>query len=243
MSVRRVLIIDGDERQRKKLNKLISDTQKNVVIYEASNAKDAFVCAMDNTIDVFILDIVLNKKKRGDLSGIDFLKYIRNYNKYFFTPIIIVSGVEDPGNCILHTFHCFDYIEYPYDSKMVTGIISEALRYKTCEAEECTLYIKQNRITYPIRCEDIVYINAENRKKKIHMIDGRQYDILYYSMEDLLKKADYYKLIQCSRDSVVNLEYIKSIDYVSKYIVLTTNDILDIGVTYIKKIKMLISGK
>ena len=243
MSVRRVLIIDGDERHRKGLKKLIKDIQQNVVIYEASDAKNAFMCAMENTIDVFIFDIVLNKKKRGDLSGIDFLKYIRNYNKYFFTPIIIISGVEDPDNCMMHTFHCFDYIEYPYDTKRVTEVISEAIRYKTCETEQCTLYIKQNRIIYPIRCGDILYINAENRKKRIHMVDGRQFDILYYSMDALLKKADCCNLVQCSRDIIVNIEYIKSVDYVSKYIVLTTNDILDIGVTYVKKIKMLIPGK
>lgn len=223
-----------------KLADLVYEVEPEAVIWKAADSASAYKCAMEHTIDVFLVDIVLDSKQRGDVSGAIFVKNIKNYGKYYFTPIIIITYVEDISNYFFHELHCFDYIERPYDSLRLKQVIKKALRYTTLDNECKQLYLRQNRIFYHINCEDILYAQVVNRAIYIYMADGEYFKSMYRSMARLLDDSDCPHLMQCSRSTVVNIKCIESIDITNRYISLTNGDVIDIGITYVSRIREII---
>ena len=73
----------------------------DINIQRATNSADAYKRTMEMTIDVFVVDIVLDTSILGDVSGIKFIERIRTIDKYKFTPIIITTSLEDPK---LHSY-------------------------------------------------------------------------------------------------------------------------------------------
>lgn len=124
---KRVLIVNEDCHFRDELAKMVHEVKPDSIVWEASDSADAYQCAMEHTIDVFIVDVVLDTGQRGDVSGLIFIKNIRNYNKYYFTPVIVITYAEDSTNYLYHEMHCFDYIERPYDSARVRSALKSAL--------------------------------------------------------------------------------------------------------------------
>ena len=46
-----------------------------------------------------LLDIILDPRTSGDASGMKFADHIREVERYHFTPIIFITGLEDPSLC------------------------------------------------------------------------------------------------------------------------------------------------
>lgn len=93
---------------------------------------------------------------------------------------------------------------------------------------------------YPIKCEKIIYAQADNRAISIYLLDDKSYTLRYRSMTRLLEEADCRYLLRCSRSTAVNINYIKSIDITSRYITMITGDMIDIGITYVDRVKKLV---
>lgn len=240
---KRVLIVEDDQTCRKRLANLIREVDGNALIWEACDSAGAYKCALEHTIDVFIVGIILEPRLRTDMSGLDFIRNIRKFNKYLFTPVIIITSVEDPTNYAFRELHCFDYIEKPYNPEHVRDTLRKALRYTTGDCESKMLYLRNRRVLYPIKCENIVYIQIISRTMYIYMLDGRHYTSLYRTCGQLLEEMDCIYLFQCARGTIVNINHIKSVDITSRYITLVTGDMVDIGITFIHKVKKIIADE
>lgn len=92
----KVLIIEDNKAHMDALCKIIRDLQRDVQVFCAYNAGEAFQKALEHHIHLFMIDIVLNTQKQGDVSGLSFAKEIRGISKYKFTPLIFITSLEDP---------------------------------------------------------------------------------------------------------------------------------------------------
>ena len=73
---KKILIVEDSEYYMN----LVTDSLiniENTILYKAVNISEAYRIAMEKNIDVFIVDVVLDTKVLGDVSGIVFVDRIR----------------------------------------------------------------------------------------------------------------------------------------------------------------------
>ena len=73
--------------------KSIVETCAHVEILTADNAASAYKIALDLTIDLFLVDIVLEPDIMRDSSGLKFVADMRQISKYGFTPVIFITSL------------------------------------------------------------------------------------------------------------------------------------------------------
>ncbi len=228
--IQKILIIEDNKIHMDTLKKIIEDLSGDLQIYCASNVKDAYQIALEEHIHLFIVDIILNVKKPGDISGLNFAREIREISKYKFTPLVFITSLEDPKLYSYSRLHCFSYIEKPFSVSRVCDTVSNALEFPLNENTQKCIYFRKDRIVYSVCIKDIVYIEISRRKIIIHCIHD-DLEIPYITCEEILRELDSNSFIQCSRYCIVNRKYIEQIDYTNRYIKLKNiENPIEIGV-------------
>lgn len=223
--------------QREGMRQLVAETSLEVEIFTAGNLQEAYSILLENIIDVFIVDIVLDRNQKGDISGVRMVNVIRDIPHYMFTPVIFVTSLEDPQMFAYSNLHCFSYLEKPYNKEDAKAIITTALRYSTPKKEMDVLCLRREGIIYPFKVADIIYIESTNRNVTIHKNDGTVEKMPYMTCKNILQEARNSALLQCSRGVLVNRNYIKLLDKTNRFIVLKDcADTLDIGRSYLKDV-------
>lgn len=238
-----VMIIEDNPDILKSLSKLVESIQSDIVVKKFSSMSGVYDTALDSTIDLFLIDIILRTDIPGDTSGMQFAATIRNVLKYEFTPIIFITSLEDPKFYAYSQLHSFGYIEKPFDVEKTKDIIQKALRFPIQSQEEHMLYFRKDRILFPICCSDILYIESINHKMYFHKSDGNVMMIPYKTCKQIISESKDDNLLQCSRNVIINRRYVEFIDFVNKYIKIQgVDNLIDIGVTYQKRIQNYFAG-
>lgn len=234
-----VLIIEDNLNSVDMLKKIIASIDPSVEVLVAASSDAAYRYAMEKDIDVFIIDIVLDTKVMGDTSGLKFAKCIREMPKYLFTPFIFTTSLEDPQMYAFRKLHCYGYLEKPIDVEQARELIRNALRYENNKPLSETIYFKKDKVIYPVNVNDIIYTKNENHEMTVYHRNGTRLRIPYKTCSQLLKEVRTGSLFQCSRNTLVNRQYIESIDLVNRYITLTdpNHTKLDIGISFVKKME------
>ena len=94
--------------------------QTNVLAFD--RVKDAYECLMEKEIDLFVVDIILDKSVQGDSSGLRFVDNVRRVTRYAFTPVIFVTSLEDSRLYTYEKLHCYSFVENPYADGTMFGI-------------------------------------------------------------------------------------------------------------------------
>lgn len=230
-----ILIIEDTEVSRNVLKKIITECEKSVRIYNADNVAEAYRLANEVSIDLFLVDIILEPDKPRKMGGIEFVSHIRDTKQYAYTPVIFITSLEDPKLHAYSELHCYGYIEKPFDDRKVKELVTKALGMPTMEQRKEFVYFKKNGIVFAVRLAEIVYIDTSWKKVHIHCVDD-ELIVPYMSIDSLLEKLGSRKFIRCSRSVVVNRDYIKTVDPASRYITFRKiNDVVDIGSTLKKQ--------
>ncbi len=231
------LIIEDNYVQREFMKRLVQELSEEVLVYDVDNLQEAYQILLENTIDLFIIDIVLDRNKKNDISGVKLANVVRDIPYYAFTPIIFVTSLIDPKLFAYSNLHCFCYLEKPFSQEEARSVIRDAMEYSTPKKELSTFCLRKGGILFPIQVDDIVYIESFNRSILIYRKDGKTDKMPYMTCRQILQEAGNSSLLQCNRSVIVNKNYIWSVDRVNRYIVLRDcGKQVDIGVTYLKKV-------
>lgn len=84
--IKNVLIVEDNKAALTTLYKTVEELDIETKIFTASDSKEAYQKAIQYTIDVFIVDIILDTTINADVSGIEFSERIRRIEKYEFAP-------------------------------------------------------------------------------------------------------------------------------------------------------------
>lgn len=232
-----VLILEDNLETQKILQKIVLSVSPRENIFLADKTAEAYKVAIETSIDVFMVDIILDMNKKGDTSGIKFAEKIRSMEKYQFTPLIFITSLEDPELYAYRDLHSFGYIEKPFSYKAVAELVEQALHYHTKKEDRATLFFRKDGILYPAKCSEICYMELVNKKMCINMESGDVLEIPYKSFKDILVEANYSKFLQCSRNSVVNIDYIENIDKTNRFISIKhSHKKIEIGLTFAKRV-------
>lgn len=215
--IRNVLIIEDKKSHMEALCKIVSDLNRNLKIYTAVDAEEAYQIAMEHHIHLFLVDIILHPEKPGDVMGLKFAREIRDVRKYMFTPLIFITSLEDPKLYSYSQLHCFGYIEKPFSEEQVRKLISKALEFPVEDDEERFVYFRKDGIVYSKCIKEIIYIENSRRKVVIHC-EKDVLEIPYKTCDEILEELDSALFIQCSRYTILNKKYIEEIDYTNRYV-------------------------
>lgn len=215
--MKKVLILEDKKESISSLVKMIQDMGKEIEIYEANETGKAYQIALERNIDVFLLDIILEPQKPGDMSGMVFADRIRQIEKYKFTPIIFLTALGDPELHAYKELHCYGYLTKPYHAEKLTRLLEDALTFEQPKEENKNIYFKKDGIFFAKKMQDIVYIKSSAGKMFIKTIKD-ELEISYKSNSQIIKELDSEDFIKCNRSVIVNKAYIDSIDSTNRYI-------------------------
>jgi DNA-binding LytR/AlgR family response regulator len=215
----KVAVCDDENKQRETIvhivNKALELTNEHYKIVPFTNGEQLMFSALD--FDIYFLDIQMNK-----LTGIDVAKKIRLVNEKSI--IIFITGYKD------YVFDAFDvsafhYILKPIDEEKLKNILYRAL----LQLEKKDKFIVAKTISHSTKIflKDIMYLESEQRKLKVHTI----YDIIeyYHKLSDIEQELRECHFFRCHKSYIVNLSYVQSFDntfitlknsekiYISKY--------------------------
>lgn len=234
---KRCLIIEDDLSQRKLIKKLIRETSVHTKIYDVDNVLSAYKALLENVIDLFIVDIVLDTGKKGDISGVKLVNIIRSMPQYRFTPVIFVTSLEDPKMFAYRKLHCFSYLEKPFSYGEAKEIFKSALGYTSPRMENEVLCLRKDGVLYPFKIDQIAYIESVNRCLTIHKRNGESEQMPYMTCKRVLEEANNASLFQCMRGVIVNRDCIKAVDRTNCVLELKgSKKHLDIGATYARQV-------
>ena len=154
--MKRILILEDKKESISSLVNMIQNMGKEIQIYDTSEIGKAYQIAMERNIDVFLLDIILDPQKPGDMSGMIFADRIRQIEKYKFTPVIFLTGLEDPELHAYKELHCYGYLAKPYDPEKLTWLLEDAMDFSHPREDNRNIYLK--------KMQDIVYIKSSAGK-------------------------------------------------------------------------------
>lgn len=232
-----VLIVEDSKSQLEMIKKLVLEVDERTIVYAVRDVRTAYTTLLEKTIDVFIIDIILNIKKSGDTSGIRLVERIRTIPKYMFTPVIFVTSLEDTTNYAYTDLNCLSYIEKPFSPESVKRVVEKALNFSTEKEKEQSYCFRKDGILYPVKVKDIIYMESSNHEICIHMKKDNTLTIPYKTCKQLLSEIDAPCLIQCSRNVIINKDYVHNVDIQNRYVTFNdTNDKVLIGITFKKKV-------
>ena len=224
--MKRILILEDKKESSSSLVNMIQNMGKEIQIYDTSEIGKAYQIAMERNIDVFLLDIILDPQKPGDMSGMIFADRIRQIEKYKFTPVIFLTGLEDPELHAYKELHCYGYLAKPYDPEKLTWLLEDAMDFSHPREDNRNIYLK--------KMQDIVYIKSSAGKMLVKTTKD-ELEISYKSNSQIIKELDSEDFIRCSRSVIVNSSFIDSIDSTNRYVQLkNAYGTLEIG-TIMKK--------
>lgn len=236
--MKKILILEDNLAAQRHLASIVGEIDGEKEVYAFDNTKDAYQCAMEKTVDLFLIDIILDTSRPGDVSGLKYAENIREVASYRFTPIIFITSLEDSKWYTYEKLHCYSFIEKPFDEEKVKQAVEQCLKFPTGGRENKTLFFRKEGIILAAEREDITY--AESREHIMH-IHTRQEDVLkipYLTLKKFLEEVDHADFIQCSRNTVVNRAYIQNVDIPNRTIRLKGGfGMVEIGVMFRKQMK------
>lgn len=232
---KKILILEDNNKNAAMIRQLIQECDKNTKVYIEKDLDRAYALVMQNTIQLFIIDIILDTAQPGDASGIRFVESVRDISRYKYTPVIFITGVQDPEIYAYRELHCYGYIEKPFAVDEVRKLLKDALDYKATGRRDYMLHFRKDGVLYPIACCDIVYARSTNHQISFYMANETEFTVNHKTCKQVLDEAEYDEFIQCNRGTIVNRRYIKNIDVTNGLITLDKNIRIDIGIRYKKK--------
>lgn len=230
-----VLIIEDNAASMEMLAKITNEVDPEIVVHRAVNQNEAYACAMRISIDLFLIDIMLDPKNPGDVSGMRFANRIRMVERYKYVPMIFITALEDARLYAYSDLHCYYYLEKPYDAKKAREVITEALEVPQKKNLPHDVFFRKDGILFKKNITEVVYIENVRSGQTVCFTDGKL-KLQYKPTKVILEELDSERFVQCSRYAIVNSDFIDAIDMVNRYILLKGNfGRIEIGITFKKK--------
>ncbi|MDE7268296.1 MAG: LytTR family DNA-binding domain-containing protein [Lachnospiraceae bacterium] len=236
--MKKILVLEDNHGILDQLTDIVREIDIKNTVYPFDNVKDAYQCAMEKVINLFIIDIILDTSSPGDSSGLGFVENIRKISHYGLVPVIFVTSLEDARLYTYENLHCYSFIEKPFDENRLKQMIEQCLYFSASKNVIKTLYFRKDGIILAVEREDIVYVESINHILHIHTRQKDTMTIPYITLKRILEDIDSNDFIQCSRSAIVNKKFISNIDIPNRIIQLKKDyGSVEIGISFKKTIR------
>lgn len=175
-------------------------------VYGYDNLESAFRCMEQHEILLFIVDIRLTEDEH-DRSGYEFVEKLRKSSKYRFTPVIFVTGLEEPRADAYKELHCMGYLQKPFDMEQISRMITMCLEFPKQDKPK-KICIRQEGVYLFVEQEQIVYLRTSRKQLQILFRNGELQTYDYVPLRDILAQITSEKMILCGKGIAVNRKWI-----------------------------------
>lgn len=236
--MKKVLVLEDNQAILERLTDIVQGIDIKNVVYSFDNVKDAYQCAIEKAINLFVVDIILDTGSPGDSSGLSFVDNLRKISHYGLVPVIFVTSLEDAKLYTYENLHCYSFIEKPFDENKLKQLIEQCLYFSTSKNMTKTLYFRKDGIILAVERDDIVYVESIHHTLHIHTRQKDTMTIPYITLKRILDDIDSSDFIQCSRSTIVNRKFISNIDVPNRMIQLkNSHGSVEIGISFKKAMK------
>lgn len=235
--MKNIMILGVDEIETENLRRMILEIEEESKIYLIHEKAKAYEIALERNIDLFLVDVAAGEKGTIEVPGMVFVSALRELQQYHFTPVIFLSSLEEVKMYAYSVLNCYGYVERPYNAKKLGGIVKKALTFPGKERKTEYVFFRNKGIFHYFRKKEIIYIENIQRKVCIHTTD-RDVELSYITCQNILEYLNSEQFLQCSKNTIVNIEYIKNIDYTNRYLEIGDKNIkIEIGSVIIKQFR------
>lgn len=236
--MRKILVLEDNLAALEHLAGIIREVDMKNTVYCFADIKSAYQCAMEKTIDLFLIDIILDTNRPGDVSGLKFSENIREVERYRFVPVIFITALEDSRLYTYEKLHCYSFIEKPFDEEKVKRSVEQCLKFPETGKGNKTLFFRKEGIILAVEREDITYAQSSGHIMHIYTRQGDILKVPYITLKKLLEETDSPDFIQCSRNTIINKKYVQNVDIPNRMIHLKDDSgMVEIGVMFRKHMK------
>lgn len=230
----KIMIVEDEINIALGIKKLIESMDDNLSITITGFSSEALKLLKIESFDLFLIDIELL-----DYSGIELAREIRDVTKYKMTPIVFITAIPTKELTAFKEIHCYDYIIKPFTKKEITDVIGDLLNFGIKKEEYITFQLKD--FIYRLKEEDIIYLEAINRKIKVVTVN-EEIQLSNYTLQNILTELND-NFIRCHKGYIINTKYIHNIDNTNKLIKLKYTDVLiPIGRKYREDLRSITNG-
>lgn len=240
--MKKVIIIDDESSGRKLIKEYLSDFPNLILVGEANNGVDAIKVINKFKPDLIFLDIQM-----PGMTGFEVLPHLEEI------PQIIFSTAYDQYALKAFEVHAVDYLLKPYTKERfskavqrvnennnaltVTPLAENVIMEKQTYPERILIQAGKKLITIAVK--NIIRIEADGDYSKLIVNDSTH--LSNYGISKLEEKLDPKLFIRVHRSSIINLQFVESLDkYVSSYDVKMKNgDVVRVSRGYMENIKNL----
>ncbi len=207
-----ILVIDDEKQIRKLLDITLESNGYNVI--QAENAKDGYLAAVNQPVDLIILDLGL-----PDENGYSVLQKLRDWNKI---PIIILSA-QSSEDAIVKTLDngANDYLIKPFRTGELLARIRSAIRNAAMEKNVPLINYKQFEVNLSAR--------TIKQNNEILKLTATQYALLVLFAKNEGKVLTHQYILK----EVWGDDYINQLQYLRVFIAQLRKKIETDGVKYI----------
>lgn len=229
----RVLYLDIEEDRVNRVKTIVQDTLEFCDLIHVESVEKAYKVLLEQTVDIFIVSIVLSGSDVSGTEGLHFVSCIRELPKYILTPVILFSSLQDPQLYAYEELNCHGYLSKPCSGDKLKKLLEEVSHFRTQRNTGKTLVFRKNRLLYPILIKDIVYIVRENGIAKVNMVNGDTLEVPYLTCTKILNEAGDDRLFMCNRSTIINRDYVYAVDPTNSFVILREKrGMFDIGTRY-----------
>ncbi|GFD75550.1 LytTR family DNA-binding domain-containing protein [Tenacibaculum sp. SSH1-16] len=213
------IIIEDELPAQAILKKYIGKIPDTEIVHAFQTAIQANEFLKNNTVDVIFLDINL-----PDISGLDFIKTVKNPPK-----IVITTAYPDYAVNSFELETIVDYLVKPFSFdrflKAISKVESQLLKSKTSEKE--ATYLNIDKIIHKVYLADILYLESD--RNYVHFITSSKKLTIIDSLKNWKETLNSNKFVQIHKSYIVNLEKIEKYTGTFLYV---ENIKIPIGRTY-----------
>lgn len=211
------LVFEGFTRRREMIKRLISDCVRGAVIYDCGSMEEAYSVLAENSIDIFVVNLHLDKNK-GEIQGLRFIELIRDSERYFDAYIIVLSELIDKQLVVYKDYHCYKFYENPIDKDEFKADIAElAFRRELCRLREklkntdyCFVAIEDS--IYKLNISNIILIETHSKYDLIYLRDVGELTLPKSVLKGLIHNLERTGMLYCNRYDIVNMCNVAHID-------------------------------
>jgi DNA-binding LytR/AlgR family response regulator len=202
----KVIIVDDEPLALEVLETYLAHFPELKLSAKCTNAVEAFEALSDNAIDLMFLDIQMPQ-----ISGIDFLKSLKNPPKVIFTTAFSNYALEG------FELNAVDYLLKPFSLERFTKAV---LKFKEIYAKNDKtpgeieapdyIFVKADKKLIKLRFEDIFYVEGLKDYVMLHTPGGRI--VTLQTMKSLEEKLPSSNFIRVHRSYIVNLNLIELLE-------------------------------
>ena len=191
--------------------------------------KQALLVIKKELPDILIVDLMLGNNE----DGFEFLNQLKKY----FIPTIICTGFPEKE----YLDKALDvgvkaFLSKPIDKASLSFHIRKLIKEINQNKEDNYITIKEKSNLIKVPHNDIYKIEIDRNYSSVFLVNKKKY-VLRLSLKKLVGGLNEEKFLRCHRSTIVNIDFINSIDILNNKMTLSNNEVIELGNKFKAQIK------